>query len=148
MQRMEAHPFRPTTPRKKTCPQGPRTRGKDGHPAPGNLISRDKSARYKCITCSPSDCRKASGGVIYSRGGDQFSSGKWHHGQFRPSENSAGAKAQPLFRRFAARLKSCPVTKPASMEPLRQSETFACHECSNAIALLSQPKTGHRYTIL
>src|ERR1035437_7557672 len=36
---------------------------------------------------------------------------------------------------FAVRLKSCPVTKLGSMESLRQPETFACHESSNAIAL-------------
>ena len=56
----------------------------------------------------------------------------------------AGAKARlPICEHFAAPfdsaqgrlLKSCPVRKLSSMESLRQPETFACHESSNAIAL-------------
>jgi hypothetical protein len=55
------------------------------------------------------------------------------------ARNAAGAKARPPnCWRIAARLKSCPVTRPASMESLQQSETFACHESSNAIALAGQ----------
>jgi hypothetical protein len=46
-----------------------------------------------------------------------------------------GLKPGFFCERFAARLKSCPVTKLALMEFLQQPETFACHESSNAIAL-------------
>jgi hypothetical protein len=49
---------------------------------------------------------------------------------------SAACKARlPICEHFAARLKSCPVTKLSSMKSLRQAETFACHESSNAIPL-------------
>jgi hypothetical protein len=51
------------------------------------------------------------------------------------AQNVAGLKPGFFCERFAARLKSCPVTKLALMEFLQQPETFACHESSNAIAL-------------
>jgi hypothetical protein len=47
----------------------------------------------------------------------------------------SGAEALVDLIAFAARLKSCPLTKLASIESLQQPETFACHEYSNAITL-------------
>ena len=46
-----------------------------------------------------------------------------------------GLKPGLFLRAFSARLKSCPVTKLASVEFLRQTETLARHPNSNAIAL-------------
>ena len=49
-----------------------------------------------------------------------------------------GLKPGLFLRAFSARLKSCPVTKLASVEFLRQTETLARHPNSNAIALVAE----------
>src|ERR1700722_20378687 len=57
--------------------------------------------------------------------------GKDRKRDHRRLEMWRGLKPSFFCEHFAARLKSCPVTKLASMESLRQPETFARLESSN-----------------